>query len=122
MSLEKNIFCSMNKEKIREERIFEIVHCPFEGQAKLHHLCQSNGPVGRCLLGGNLEGQCTISKILAPLLLYTFKEHNIFFSETCFAYPISEQKLTVWGVLKSVNLLHKWGLDDSQSHTTVYFL
>ena len=27
----KNIFCSMNKEKIREERIFEIVHCPFEG-------------------------------------------------------------------------------------------
>ena len=26
-----NIFSSMNKEKIREERIFEIVHCPFEG-------------------------------------------------------------------------------------------
>ena len=48
MSLEKNVFCSMNKEKIREERIFEIVHCPFEGQAKLHHLCQPNGPVGRC--------------------------------------------------------------------------
>ena len=34
----KNMFCSMNKEKIREERIFEIVHCPFEGRAKLHHL------------------------------------------------------------------------------------
>ena len=44
----KNIFCSMNEEKIREERIFEIVHCPFEGQAKLHHLCQPNGPVGHC--------------------------------------------------------------------------
>ena len=28
---EKNIFCSMNKEKVREKRIFEIVHCPFEG-------------------------------------------------------------------------------------------
>ena len=27
----KDIFCSMNMEKIREERIFEIVHCPFEG-------------------------------------------------------------------------------------------
>ena len=27
----KNIFCSMNKEKIREERIFEIIHSPFEG-------------------------------------------------------------------------------------------
>ena len=44
----KNIFCSMNEEKTREERIFEIVHCPFEGRAKLHHLCQPNGPVGRC--------------------------------------------------------------------------
>ena len=44
----KNIFCSINKEKIREEKIFEIVHCPFEGRAKLHHLCQPNGPVGRC--------------------------------------------------------------------------
>ena len=44
----KNIFCSTIKEKIREERIFEIVHCPFEGRAKLHHLCQPNGPVGRC--------------------------------------------------------------------------
>ena len=44
----KNIFCSINKEKIREERIFEIVHCPFEGLAKVHHLCQPNGPVGWC--------------------------------------------------------------------------
>ena len=39
----------MNKEKIREERIFEIVHCPFEGRAKLHHLCQPNGPVGHTM-------------------------------------------------------------------------
>ena len=44
----KNIFCSMSQEKIREERIFEIVQSPFEGRAKLHHLCQPNGPVGRC--------------------------------------------------------------------------
>ena len=88
----KNIFCSINKEKIREERIFEIVHCPFEGRAKLQHLCQLNGLVGRCSLSGNWKGQCTISKILFPLLLYTFTEQNIFFPETCFAYPISEQK------------------------------
>ena len=27
----KNIFFSKNKEKVREERIFEIAHCPFEG-------------------------------------------------------------------------------------------
>ena len=27
----KDIFPSMNKEKVREERIFDIVHCPFEG-------------------------------------------------------------------------------------------
>ena len=32
MSLEKMYFTqSTNKDKIREERIFEIVHCPFEG-------------------------------------------------------------------------------------------
>ena len=80
----------MNKEKIREERIFEIVHCPFEGRAKLHHLCQPNGPVSWCQLGGNSKGQCTISKILFPLLLYKFTEQNIFFPETCFVYPISE--------------------------------
>ena len=42
------IFCPMIKEKIREERIFEIVHCPIEGRAKLHHLCQPNGLVGQC--------------------------------------------------------------------------
>ena len=33
----KNIFCSMNKEKARGERIFEIVHCPFKGRADMHH-------------------------------------------------------------------------------------
>ena len=27
----KNTFYSTNKDKIGEERIFEIVHCPFEG-------------------------------------------------------------------------------------------
>ena len=99
----KNIFCSMNKEKIREERIFEIVHCPFEGRAKLHHLCQPNGPVGRCQLGGNSKGQCTISKILFPLLLYTFIEQNIVFPKTCFAYTISEQKFTVWSAYEVFN-------------------
>ena len=43
--------------------------------------------------------QCTISKIPFPLLLYTFIEQNIFFPETCFAYPISEPKFTVWDIL-----------------------
>ena len=86
----KNIFCSMNKEKIREKRIFEIVHCPFEGRAKLHHLCQPNGPVGLCQLAGNSKGQYMTSKILFPLHLYTFIEQNIFFPEACFAYTISK--------------------------------
>ena len=27
----KNMFCSMSKDKIEEEEIFEVVHCPFEG-------------------------------------------------------------------------------------------
>ena len=44
----KNTFCSMHKNKISEERIFEIRHYPFEGLAKLHHLCQPNGLVSRC--------------------------------------------------------------------------
>ena len=85
----------MKKGKIRKEIIFEIINCPFEGQAKLHHFCQPNGLIGWCWLGGNSKGQCMISKILFPLLLYTFTEQNIFFPETCFAYPISEQKFTV---------------------------
>jgi len=33
----------MNEEKIMEERILAIVHCPFEGRAKLRHLCQQKG-------------------------------------------------------------------------------
>ena len=37
-----------------------------------------------------------------PLLLYAFKEQNIFFPETCFAYLISELKFTVCRVI------HKW--------------
>ena len=28
--------------------------------------------------------------------MYTFKEQNIFFLKTCFAYTISEPKFTVW--------------------------
>ena len=32
----KNIFCSLNQDKIGGERILEIVHCPFEGQADMH--------------------------------------------------------------------------------------
>ena len=91
----KNIFCSMNKEKIMEERIFEIVHCPFEGRAKLHHLCQLNGPVGLCQLGGNSKVQCAISKILFPLFLYKFIEQNMFFPETCFAYTILKPEFMV---------------------------
>ena len=105
----------MNKEKIRKERIFEVVHCPFEGWAKLHHLCQPNGQVGWCYIGDNWKGQGTISNILFPLLLYTFIEQKLFFPETCFAYPISEQKFTMWSVivpLKHIFLstvyLHQW--------------
>ena len=92
MCLEKMYF--VLKEKIRQKIIFEIIHCPLEGRAKLHHLCQPNGPVGLCQLGGNLKAQCKISKILFPLLLYKFIDQNIFFPGTFFAYPISEQKFT----------------------------
>ena len=53
------------------------------------------------VLGGNSKGQCTISKILFPLLLYTFTEQNTFF-----AYPISEQKITVWVSVTQQQKLH----------------
>ena len=92
----------MNKEKISEERIFEIVHCPFEGRAKLHHLCQLNGQVGRSKLGGNSKGQCTISKIIFPLVLTTFIEQNIFFPETYNAFTISKPDFTVWNQFKYI--------------------
>ena len=36
MSLEKNLFYSTNKDKIGEERIFEIVNCPFEDRVEQH--------------------------------------------------------------------------------------
>ena len=91
----KNIFWTTLITKNKGRKIFEILHCPFEGRANLHHLCQPNGLVGWCQLGSKSKDQCTISKIIFPLLLYTFTEHNIFFPETCFAYPISEQKFTV---------------------------
>ena len=35
----KNMFFSMIVDKSKGKRIFEIVHCPFEGLARLHHLC-----------------------------------------------------------------------------------
>jgi len=40
----KCIFCSMNKAKIRGERIFEIIHFPFDGQAGMHHQIQPERP------------------------------------------------------------------------------
>ena len=83
----KNIFCSIIKQIMREERIIEIVHCPFEGRAKLHHLCQPNGQVGWCQLASNSKGQCTFSKILFPLHLYTFIEQNIFFQKHVLPAP-----------------------------------
>ena len=78
----KNIFCSMNEEKIREERIFEILHCPLEGRAKVRHSCQPNGPVGWCQLGGNLKGNVQFQKFFFPCFcihsqskIYFFQRH-----------------------------------------------
>ena len=42
-------------------------------------------------------------KIFFPLLLNVFIEQNIFFLETCFTYPISEQKFTVCYVKIALN-------------------
>ena len=97
----------MNTNKIGEERIFEIVHCPFDGWAELRQYNQPKGPTGQCKLGDNSKGQCTISKIFFSLILSTFKEQNIFFLET-YASTISEPKFTVWlGRKTPVYTLHE---------------
>ena len=82
----------MNVYESKGQRIFEIVHWPFELQPNQH---RPTGPFGWqkwCSLARPSKGQCTISKILLPLILYTFIEQNTFFPETCFAYTISEPK------------------------------
>ena len=40
----RSVFFPMNKDKIRKEIIFEIIHCFFESQAELHHQIQSEKP------------------------------------------------------------------------------
>ena len=32
----KSVFCSMKKERIRRDRISEIIHCSFEGLSSCH--------------------------------------------------------------------------------------
>ena len=115
-----SLFCSMNEGKMREERIFEIGNCSFEGQPKMHHLYQPNGLVSWCQLGGNSKGQCTISKILYPLLLCAFIEQNIYFLETCFAYPISEKKFKYNMTLIKANLFQKHCFQKSEYVPSFY--
>ena len=51
-----------------------------------------------------MKGQCTISKILFPLVLSTFIEQNIFFPETYNAFTISEPDFTECIVLEILDL------------------
>ena len=51
-----------------------------------------------CSLARPSKGQCTISKIFSSLIFSLSIEQNIFFSETCFAYTISEPRFTVWSM------------------------
>ena len=91
----KNIFCSLNVDKIKEKRIFEIVHCPFELSPNQHRPAGPFGWLYWCSSAQPSKGQCTISKILSSPILSLFIEQNIFFPETYNAYTISEPKFTV---------------------------
>ena len=95
----KNIFWSTLTVKSRGGKIFEFVHCPFEGRANMHHKIQPNWLTGRCCLAGGSKGQCRKSKIFLSLLLPMQVDQYIFFPETCFAPTISEPEFTVWTVL-----------------------
>ena len=91
----KNIFWSTLTVKGRGGKIFEFVHCPFEGRANMHHKIQPNWLTGRCCLAGGSKGQCRKSKIFLSLLLPMQVDQYIFFPETCFAPTISEPEFTV---------------------------
>ena len=95
----KNIFCSLNVDKIKEKRIFEIVHCPFELSPNQHRPAGPFGWLYWCSSAQPSKGQCTISKILSSPILSLFIEQNIFFPETYNAYTISEPKFTVCPVM-----------------------
>ena len=91
----KNIFWSTLTVKSRGGKIFEFVHCPFEGRANMHHKIQPNWLTGRCCLAGGSKGQCRKSKIFLSLLLPMQVDQYIFFPETCFSPTISEPEFTV---------------------------
>ena len=91
----KNIFWSTLTVKSRGGKIFEFLHCPFEGRANMHHKIQPNWLTGRCCLAGGSKGQCRKSKIFLSLLLPMQVDQYIFFPETCFAPTISEPEFTV---------------------------
>ena len=94
----KNIFWSTLTVKSRGGKIFEFLHCPFEGRANMHHKIQPNWLTGRCCLAGGSKGQCRKSKIFLSLLLPMQVDQYIFFPETCFAPTISEPEFTVCSV------------------------
>ena len=50
------------------------------------------------IVNGASKGQCRNPNIFPPLLLSINSDQNIFFSETCFAYTITEPEFTVFGV------------------------
>ena len=91
----KNIFWSALTAKSRGGKIFEFVHCPFEGRANMHHKIQPNWLTGQSCLAGGSKGQYRKSKKFLSLLLPMKVDQHIFFPETCFASTISEPKFTV---------------------------
>ena len=91
----KNIFWSSLTAKSRGGKIFEFLHCPFEGRANMHHKIQPNWQTGQCCLAGGSKGQYRKSKFFLSLLSPMKVDQYIFFPETCFASTISEPEFTV---------------------------
>ena len=113
----KNIFWSTLTVKSRGGKIFEFVHCPFEGRANMHHKIQPNWLTGRCCLAGGSKGQCRKSKNFLSLLLPMQVDQYIFFPETCFAPTISEPEFTVCYISIEAQTTHKPGRNPLAAQT-----
>ena len=104
----KNIFWSTLIAKSRGGKIFEFLHCPFEGRANMHHKIQPNWLTGRCCLAGGSKGLFRKTKFFLSLLLPVKVDQYIFFQIHVLPLPflspnsqcvLSNRSFIVWSIL-----------------------
>ena len=78
----KNTFCSINVDKTRGKRFFQIVHWPFKLPPNQHRLAGPSGWISWCKSARPSKGQCRSTKIFLPLVLVIKVFQNIYLPET----------------------------------------